>query len=121
MNPHSVVFLDTLVIQEYWVLVRKQTTTKAKDMDETGEKLPFPFLLVKVRKGAKIRNRYNQAPHLTQDTNGKVEASQIDITNESEEVSAFPAGDHKVPINRRTRKSMKPSRLFSNFADWVYF
>ena len=28
--------------------------------------------LVKVSKGAKIRNRYNQVPHLTQDTNGKV-------------------------------------------------
>ena len=27
---------------------------------------------IKVRKRAKIRNRYNQAPHLTQDTNGKV-------------------------------------------------
>ena len=27
---------------------------------------------VKVSKGAKIRNRYNQVPHLTQDTNGKV-------------------------------------------------
>ena len=26
----------------------------------------------KVRKMAKIRNQYNQAPHLTQDTNGKV-------------------------------------------------
>ena len=26
----------------------------------------------KVRKRTKIRNRYNQAPHLTQDTNGKV-------------------------------------------------
>ena len=28
--------------------------------------------LIKVSKGAKIRNRYNQVPHLTQDTNGKV-------------------------------------------------
>ena len=27
---------------------------------------------LKVSKGAKIRNRYNQVPHLTQDTNGKV-------------------------------------------------
>ena len=27
---------------------------------------------IKVNKGAKIRNRYNQRPHLTQDTNGKV-------------------------------------------------
>ena len=41
----------------------------------------------KVRKRAKIRNRYNQAPHLTQDTNGKVTTSQLDITNESQEVS----------------------------------
>ena len=30
------------------------------------------ILLGKVSKGAKIRNRYNQVPHLTQDTNGKV-------------------------------------------------
>ena len=27
--------------------------------------------VVKVSKGAKIRNQYNQVPHLTQDTNGK--------------------------------------------------
>ena len=31
---------------------------------------------IKVSKGAKIRNRYNQVPHLTQDTNGKVKNSQ---------------------------------------------
>ena len=28
----------------------------------------------------------------------------IDITNESQEVSPFPAGDYKASINRRTRK-----------------
>ena len=28
--------------------------------------------MVKVSKSAKIRNQYNQIPHLTQDTNGKV-------------------------------------------------
>ena len=32
--------------------------------------------LLKVSKGAKIRNRYNQVPHLTQNTNGKVTNSQ---------------------------------------------
>ena len=32
--------------------------------------------LLKVSNGAKIRNRYNQVPHLTQDTNGKVTNSQ---------------------------------------------
>ena len=35
---------------------------------------------MKVSKGAKIRNRYNQVPHLTQDTNGKVTNSQLDTT-----------------------------------------
>ena len=32
--------------------------------------------MVKVSKGAKIRNRYNQVPLLTKDTNGKVTNSQ---------------------------------------------
>ena len=54
-----------------------------------------PF--IKVSMGAKIRNRYNQVPHLTQDTNGKVTNSQPDTTNESQEVSPFSAGDHKAP------------------------
>ena len=59
------------------------------------------YKLHKIRKRAKIRNRYNQAPHLTQDTNGKVTTSQLDITNESQEVSPFPAGDHNASTNRR--------------------
>ena len=41
-------------------------------------------LVIKVSKGAIIRNRYNQVPHLTQDTNGKVTNSQLDTTNESQ-------------------------------------
>ena len=52
--------------------------------------------LTKVSKGAKIRIRYNQVPHLTQDTSGKVTNSHLDTTNESQEVSPFPAGDHKA-------------------------
>ena len=61
----------------------------------------------KVSKGAKIRNRYNQVPHLTQDTNGKVTNSQLDTTNESQEVSPCPAGDHKSHINRRAQRHSK--------------
>ena len=61
----------------------------------------------KVSKGAKIRNQYNQVPHLTQDTNGKVTNSQLDTTNESQEVSPFPAGDHKAHINRRAQRHSK--------------
>ena len=41
-------------------------------------------------------NRYNEALHPTQETNGKVTMSQLYITNESQEVSPFPAGDHKA-------------------------
>ena len=63
--------------------------------------------LSKVRKGAKIRNRYNQVPHLTQDTNGKVTNSQLDTINESQEVSPFPAGDRKAHINRCTQRHSK--------------
>ena len=77
---------------------------------------------VEVSKGAKIRNRYNQVPHLTQDTNGKVTQSSttpdpgykwesdkltLDTTNESQEVSPFPAGDHKAHINRRVQRHSK--------------
>ena len=60
----------------------------------------------KVNKVAKIRNRYNQVPHLAQDTNGKVTNSQLD-TIESQEVSPFPAGDHKAHINRRAQRHSK--------------
>ena len=59
---------------------------------------------ITISKGAKIRNRYNQVQHLT---NGKVINSQLDTTNESQEVSPFPAGDHKAHINRRTQRHSK--------------
>ena len=65
------------------------------------------FYVRKVSKCAKIRNQYNQVPHLTQDTNGKVTNSQLDTTNESQEVSPFPAGDHKAHINRRAQRHSK--------------
>ena len=63
--------------------------------------------IIKVSKGAKIRNWYNQVPYLTQDTNGKVTNSQLDTTNESQEVSPFPAGDHKAHIKRRAQMHSK--------------
>ena len=76
---------------------------------------------MKVSKGAKIRNRYNQVPHLTQDTNGKVTNAQFDTTNESQEVSPFTAGDHKAHILNSKRnayysisnKYQKPSSKFT--------
>ena len=47
---------------------------------------------------AKIKNRYKQVPHLNKDTNGKVTNSQLDSTNERQEVSPFLAVDHKAHI-----------------------
>ena len=64
-------------------------------------------ILIKVSKGAKIRNRYNQVPHLTKNTNGKVANSQLDTIIESREVSPFPAGDHKAHINRCEQRHSK--------------
>ena len=66
--------------------------------------VPERLFWKKSNKGAKIRKRYNQVPHLTQDTNGKVTNSQQDTINESQEVSPFPAGDHKAHINRRAQR-----------------
>ena len=43
---------------------------------ENVTEVNFVIILLKVSKVAKIRNRYNQVPHLTQDTNGKVTNSQ---------------------------------------------
>ena len=54
-----------------------------------------------------IRNRYNEVPHVTKDTNGKVTNLQLAATNESQEVSRFPAGDHKAQTNRRAQRHSK--------------
>ena len=62
----------------------------------------------KVRKTAKIRKRYNQVPHLTQDSTWESNKNTIKITNKSQEVSPFPAGDHRAAMNRR--ESMRNKR-----------
>ena len=63
--------------------------------------------LCKASKDAKIRNRCNQVPHLTQDIIGKVTNSQLDTTNESQEASPFHAGNHKAHINRLAQRHSK--------------
>ena len=66
------------------------------------------FSKIKVRNTAKIRKRHNQAPHLTQDTTWESNKRTINITSKSQEVSPFPAGDHKAAMNRR--ESMRNTR-----------
>ena len=60
----------------------------------------------KGRKTAKIRNRCNQVPHLTQDTTWESNKNTINTINKCQDVS--PAGDHKVAMNRR--ESMRNTR-----------
>ena len=98
----------------YQIWIQAQTQNKAKWLAACGhvsassQSLRLILILrMKVSKGAKIRNRYNQIPHLTQDTNGKVTNSHLDATNESQEVSPFPEGDHKAQINRRAQRHSK--------------
>ena len=58
--------------------------------------------MFKVRKKATIRNRYNQVPHLTQDTiweGDKIRRKHH--IQESKEVSPFQAVDHKDVRNRQ--------------------
>ena len=53
--------------------------------------------LIKVRKKAKIRNPYNQIPHLTQDIHME---SEENTRKRHIQESHFPAGDHKTARNR---------------------
>ena len=61
-----------------------------------------PRLRISVRKKAKIKNPYNQIPHLAKDTILESdENTRKHHIQESQEVSLFPAGDHKAAKNRR--------------------
>ena len=68
----------------------------------------LPMFLCKVRKMTKVMKRSNQAPHPTQDTTRESNKNTINITNKSQEVSPFPAGDHKA-VNTR-RESIRNTR-----------
>ena len=63
----------------------------------------------KVSKKAKIRNRYNQVPHLTQETSDESDKNtRKHHIQESQEASPFPAGDHNAAMNRQeTMTNMK--------------
>ena len=64
------------------------------------------LLNVKLRKKSNIRNRYNQAPQLTKDTTCDSDENTIKHNiQESQEVSPFPAGDHKTAMNRQENKT----------------
>ena len=58
-----------------------ENMTKMYNKNDIADILVFALIFTiryKDRKRAKIRNRYNQAPKLTQDTNRKVKSHDID-------------------------------------------
>ena len=100
-----ITFLPVIAVKLYDVSVQSnQCSSVAAKFDVM---LHIFYSVFKVSKGAKIRNRINQVPHLTQDTNGKVANSHLYTTNESQEVSPFPAGGHKAQINSRIQRNNK--------------
>ena len=66
-------------------------------------KQEFQYTMMEVRnlKPARTRHQYNQVPHLSKDAEWEGNKIRINITNNSQEVSPFPAGDHKAAIDRR--------------------
>ena len=70
-------------------------------LTEKKKKHKQKYSVIKVRKMAKIRKRYNQVSNLTQYTTWESNNATINITNKDQEVSPFPAGDHKAAMNRR--------------------
>ena len=58
-----------------------------------------------------IRNRHNQVPHLAQDTTWESDKqTRKHHTQESQEVSPFPAGDHKATMNRQESMTNKKQK-----------
>ena len=69
ITVHVIFILDIIFFKNQCLLMWSQTgctQIRTDKMSRSGSKM---FDTVKVSKGAKIRNRYNQVPHLTQDTN----------------------------------------------------
>ena len=55
---------------------------------------------VKVRKKARVSNRYNQVSTLSTDTTWENYEITINATGKSQEASHFPSGDHEAVMNR---------------------
>ena len=65
------------------------------------------LFLSKVSKGAKIRKSIQSSNTPVPEYQWESDKLTADTTNESHEVSPFPAGDHKAHINRRAQRHSK--------------
>ena len=99
MNTRLTVEIETLLKMKY-VLKSRSVTSLFSELLQSV--IPFCMMntYYKSNKDGKDQESLQSSTNLTQDTNGKTTTSQLDITNESQEVSPFPAGDHKALTNR---------------------
>ena len=110
--PWSFTVEETIFVDERWHSQRVLFLTLYKRPEHFGilfhiwadNILHIRFVCI-VRMEAKIRKRYNQVQHLTLDTTWESNKNTINITNNSKEVSTFPAGDHNAAMNRRNSMS----------------
>ena len=77
-----------------WAMCRLVKAIAGRLCRGLSEPLHVCYVQARLNLRRLVRNRYNQAPHLTQITNGKVTTSQLDITNESQR-SRWPQGINK--------------------------
>ena len=77
--------------------------TQLSAMSATQKPVSYSF-----SKGAKIRNRYNQVPHLTQDTNGhQLESEKLTIRHHKREPRGQPIPSRRPQINRYAHRHNK--------------
>ena len=75
---------------------------------------------IKVRKKAKIRNRYNQVSPMTQDTKWEREKNtRKHHTQKSQEASSIPAGDRKKIWGKRILQKYREKLHYKKTADSV--
>ena len=65
-------------------------------------------MCIQSKKDGKDQDRYNQVPHLTQNTTWESDKNTNKHHKESQEISTFPAGEHKAAMKRH--KSMINTR-----------
>ena len=63
------------------ILLQSKKESVVEIVSKCDKELPQSQHANQESKGAKIRNRYNQVPYHTQDTNGNVTNSQLCTTN----------------------------------------
>ena len=98
-------FNDTPVFSQQQTLIQQQHQIHFYALERTQQPRPpevgVNIFYIKERNTARIKNRYNQVPHLSQDTKWDSNKITINIKNKNQEVSPFPPGYHKAAINRR--------------------